>query len=206
MKYPGIIQLVDVYEDFDQLHLVTDLCTGGELFDKIVEKSSNRDNGVPCFAEDEAARTIHQILMAVSYIHKCNIAHCDVKPENILFVTEDEDSPIKMIDFGLAQKHYGDLEPPMTSIVGTAYYIAPEVLRKKYDKSCDLWSVGVVAYIMLCGYPPFNGDSNDEIHRSVLRGAYDFPSEWEGVSYKQGTSFGNCCKWIQASAWPWTRH
>mmetsp|Transcript_1073 Transcript_1073/g.2142 ORF Transcript_1073/g.2142 Transcript_1073/m.2142 type:complete len:392 (-) Transcript_1073:156-1331(-) len=183
MKHPSIVQLVDVYEDADYVHLVTDLCTGGELFDKICEKSSNRDNGAACFAEDEAARIMFQILVAVSYMHKRGIVHRDIKPENILFETTDEDSPIKIIDFGLSRKHYGGQEPPMTSVVGTPYYIAPEVLRKKYDKSCDLWSVGVIAYILLCGYPPFNGANNDQTHRRVLRGRYYFPAEdWKDVS------------------------
>mmetsp|Transcript_1071 Transcript_1071/g.2137 ORF Transcript_1071/g.2137 Transcript_1071/m.2137 type:complete len:409 (-) Transcript_1071:156-1382(-) len=183
MKHCNIVQLVDVYEDADYVHLVTDLCTGGELFDKICEKSSNRDNGAACFAEDEAARIMYQILTAVSYMHKRGIVHRDIKPENILFETTDEDSPIKIIDFGLSRKHYGGQEPPMTSVVGTPYYIAPEVLRKKYDKSCDLWSVGVIAYILLCGYPPFNGANNDQTHRSVLRGRYYFPAEdWKDVS------------------------
>jgi serine/threonine protein kinase len=183
MKHRTIVQLVDVYEDAEYVHIVTDLCKGGELFDKIVEKSSNSCNGAKCFAEDEAARIIHQVLMAVSYMHKKHIVHRDIKPENILFEKTDEASPVKIIDLGLARKHFGGLEPPMTTIVGTPYYIAPEVLRKKYDKSCDLWSVGVVAYILLCGYPPFNGTNNDETHRAVLRGQYHFPSkDWKGAS------------------------
>jgi len=183
MKHRSIVQLEDVYEDADYVHIVTDLCKGGELFDKIIEKSSNSDDGAKCFAENEAARIIHEVLTAVSYMHKHSIVHRDIKPENILFETTDEDSPIKIIDFGLARKHFGVLEPPMTTIVGTPYYISPEILRKNYDKSCDLWSVGVVAYILLCGYPPFNGTNNDETHRSILRGRHNFPSEdWKGVS------------------------
>lgn len=183
MKHHSIVQLVDVYEDAEYLHLVTDLCNGGELFDKIVERSSS-DNGVPCFSEEEAARILYQILTAVSYMHKRGVVHRDIKPENILFDSKDEESPIKIIDFGLARKHYSSFgEPPMRTIVGTPYYIAPEVLRKKYDNSCDLWSVGVLAYILLCGYPPFNGRNNDETHAYVLRGRYSFPSqEWKDTS------------------------
>mmetsp|Transcript_34205 Transcript_34205/g.60150 ORF Transcript_34205/g.60150 Transcript_34205/m.60150 type:complete len:403 (-) Transcript_34205:113-1321(-) len=184
MKHRSIVQLVDVYEEADYVHLVTDLCTGGELFDKIVEKSSNSDNGAVCFAEEEAARIMQQILTAVSSMHKRGIVHRDIKPENILFETTDEDSSVKIIDFGLSRKYYGSIgEPPMSTIVGTPYYIAPEVLRKRYDKSCDLWSAGVIAYILLCGYPPFNGDTNKQTHKSVLRGRYCFPAEdWKGVS------------------------
>lgn len=127
---------------------------------------------------------MHQILTAVSYMHKRGIVHRDIKPENILFETKDEDSPIKIIDFGLARKHFGqDSEAPMSTIVGTPYYIAPEVLRKKYDKSCDLWSCGVIGYILLCGYPPFNGENNTEVHDAVRRGRYRFPSsDWSSTS------------------------
>jgi len=174
MKHSSIVQLVDMYEDADYMHIVTDLCEGGELFDKIIEKATNGDTGAVCFAEDEAARVIYQILTSVSYMHKRGIVHRDTKPENILFDTKDEDSSIKIIDFGLARKYAGNR--PMSTIVGTPYYIAPEVLRKKYDKSCDLWSIGVIAYVMLLGYPPFNGKTNKEVHDSVLRGRCRFPS------------------------------
>eukprot|EP00579_Thalassiosira_antarctica_P023209 CAMPEP_0201987002 /NCGR_PEP_ID=MMETSP0904-20121228/91569_1 /ASSEMBLY_ACC=CAM_ASM_000553 /TAXON_ID=420261 /ORGANISM="Thalassiosira antarctica, Strain CCMP982" /LENGTH=169 /DNA_ID=CAMNT_0048541089 /DNA_START=1302 /DNA_END=1807 /DNA_ORIENTATION=- len=102
MEDSNIIQLVDVFEDADYVHLVTDLCTGGELFDKICEKSSNSDNGAACFAEDEAARIMYQILTAVSYMHKRGIVHRDIKPENILFEATDDDSTVKIIDFGLS--------------------------------------------------------------------------------------------------------
>ena len=117
-------------------------------------------------------------------MHRRNVVHRDIKPENILFETPDEDSPVKIIDFGLARKHYASLgEPPMTTIVGTPYYIAPEVLRKNYGKACDMWSVGVIAYIILCGYPPFNGSSNREVYEAVVKGKYWFPSEdWENIS------------------------
>lgn len=179
MKHERILQLVDLYEDEQYVHLVTELCTGGELFDKIVEKSSS---GQGCFSEEEAARTLHQILSAVSYLHERNIVHRDIKPENILFETNEENSPIKLIDFGLARKHRrGDA--PMTTIVGTPYYLAPDLLRKSYTKACDLWSVGVIAYILLCGYPPFNGANNKEVYQSVQRGIYYFPNaEWKHVS------------------------
>jgi len=184
MKHRRIVRLVDVHEDAEYVHLVTDICKGGELFDKILEKSSNSDNGAACFAEDEAARIVHQILTAVSYMHKRGVSHRDLKPENIIFETAEEDSPIKIIDFGLARKHNGSTKTHRTrSIAGTSYYIAPEVLRKNYSKSCDLWSVGVIVYVLLCGYPPFNGTNDSAVHAAVRRGRYCFPStEWSGVS------------------------
>lgn len=182
MKHRSIVEIVDVFEDAGYVHIVTDLCSGGELFDKICEKSSNTDNGAVCFAEEEAARIMHQILTAVSYMHKKGVAHRDIKPENILFETTDNDSPVKIIDFGLSRKHSSE-SAHMSTIVGTPYYIAPEVLRQSYDKSCDIWSCGVIAYILLCGYPPFNGSNNDETHRSILKGQYYFPArDWKDAS------------------------
>lgn len=182
MDHDNIINLVDLFEDQDYVHLVTDLCTGGELFDRIVERSTNPTGGTNCFSEEEASKTVYQILKAVQYMHKQGVVHRDIKPENILLETKEEDSSIKIIDFGLARKH-DVAEPPMSTIVGTPYYIAPEVLRKHYTKSCDVWSTGVVAYILLCGYPPFNGANNREVHDSVLTGQYSFPREdWKLVS------------------------
>eukprot|EP00585_Thalassiosira_rotula_P023846 CAMPEP_0196255038 /NCGR_PEP_ID=MMETSP0913-20130531/55117_1 /TAXON_ID=49265 /ORGANISM="Thalassiosira rotula, Strain GSO102" /LENGTH=429 /DNA_ID=CAMNT_0041542487 /DNA_START=28 /DNA_END=1317 /DNA_ORIENTATION=- len=213
MKHRSIVHLADVYEDAEYVHLVTDLCEGGELFDRIIEKCDD-DNGTPCFSEDEAAKTIYQILTAVSYMHTRGIVHRDLKPENVLYETTSEDSPIKIIDFGLSREHRegieppmstvvgtpyyiapkvidfglscehrGGFEPPMSTVVGTPYYIAPEVLKGIYDKSCDLWSMGVISYILLCGYPPFNGANNDGVHAAVQRGRYRFPSaEWSGTS------------------------
>jgi len=196
MNHRGFVQLIDVHEDEEYVHLVTDLCQGGELFDRIMQKaaasSNNRDNnGYACFTEAEAARIMHQLLHAVAYMHEKDVAHRDIKPENILFETTDDDSPIRIIDFGLSRKHY-DCEPPMTNIVGTPYYIAPEVLRRCYTKSADLWSVGIIAYILLCGYPPFNGEDNNAVYDAVRRGRYCFPSaEWSSTS-RESRHFIRC--------------
>lgn len=191
MKHRGFVQLADVHEDEEYVHLVTELCRGGELFDRIMQKASNRNNGSPCFTEAEAARIMFQLLHAVAYMHENDVAHRDIKPENILFETTDEDSPIRIIDFGLSRKHY-DCEPPMNNVVGTPYYIAPEVLKKNYTKSADLWSVGVIAYILLCGYPPFNGEDNNAVYDAVRRGRYSFPSaEWSGTS-RESRHFIRC--------------
>ncbi len=103
--HKSIIWLVEVIEDKDYVHLVTELCNGGELFDRIVKKSSDVKNDKPCFVEDKAARIIHQILSAIHYMHKRGIVHRDIKPENVLLETADEDSPVEIIDFGLSQRH-----------------------------------------------------------------------------------------------------
>jgi len=186
INHQNVIKLVDFFEDEDYIHLVTELCHGGELFTRIVEKSSgptHHDSDVSCFSEHTAARIIHQILDAVAYMHDRNIVHRDIKPENILFESSDDYSPIKIIDFGLSRKHFDTFEPPMTSVVGTSYYIAPEVLCKTYDRACDLWSIGVITYILLCGYPPFNGSCDRQMHAAILRGGYKFYAEdWSCIS------------------------
>lgn len=189
IQHPSIIQLVDVQEDEEHVHIITELCAGGELYDRIIDKllvSNRRNNmcGRPrCFTEDATARIIYEVLSAVSCMHDNGIVHRDIKTENILFQTlDDDDSSIKIIDFGLSRIHY-DNDEPMSIFVGSAYYVAPEVLLKKYAKSCDVWSVGIITYIMLSGTPPFNGNTDDDIYASILRGVINWdPKDWMGIS------------------------
>eukprot|EP00531_Pseudo-nitzschia_arenysensis_P018048 CAMPEP_0116125478 /NCGR_PEP_ID=MMETSP0329-20121206/5831_1 /TAXON_ID=697910 /ORGANISM="Pseudo-nitzschia arenysensis, Strain B593" /LENGTH=570 /DNA_ID=CAMNT_0003619519 /DNA_START=297 /DNA_END=2009 /DNA_ORIENTATION=+ len=179
VKHPNIIELVDVFEDAKYLHLVTELCTGGELFDRIIAKSSSPEGH---YSEHDAALVIKSILDAIAYCHSKGIVHRDLKPENFLFLTESEDSPIKIIDFGLS-RHKDANDGMMKTKVGTPYYVAPEVLRREYTEACDIWSIGVITYILLCGYPPFYGDNDAEIFNSVRIGQFDFPSpEWDDIS------------------------
>ncbi|CAK4163311.1 unnamed protein product [Aphanomyces euteiches] len=188
VDHPNIIKLFDVFEDTRHLHLVTELCTGGELFDRIIARGH--------YTEADAAKLVRKILDAVKHCHDKDICHRDLKPENFLFATKDEDAELKVIDFGLSRTDSGD-QSFMTTRVGTPYYIgtlkllgldlicfpAPEVLGRHYDKSCDLWSIGVITYILLCGYPPFYGDSDPEIFASVRSGKYSYDTpEWVGVS------------------------
>jgi calcium-dependent protein kinase len=151
------------------------LCNGGELFDRIIEKEY--------FTEDEAARLFKQILMALNYCHSNNIVHRDLKPENFLFVSKDDTSDLKIIDFGLSKIMNGGKLQRMKTRAGTPYYISPEVLAGNYDVSCDMWSAGCMLYILLCGYPPFYGDDNNEILAMVQKGNFDFDGEeWDDVS------------------------
>ncbi|KAL3810362.1 hypothetical protein ACHAXA_004204 [Cyclostephanos tholiformis] len=187
-RHCGIIRLIDVIEDDTHVHLVTDLCEGGELYERIIARSSSStrgdddDHDVPCFTEGEAAKILRQILDALSHMHELGIAHRDIKPENVMFATTDDDSSIRLIDLGTSRRHCNTSERPMSRVVGTPHYIAPEVLRGKYDKSCDLWSVGVVAYVLLCGYLPFNGDTNPLTYEFVLRGICDYHAEdWKNI-------------------------
>ena len=178
--HPNIIQLVEVHEDQKYLHLITELCTGGELFDRIIEKTQS-DEGH--FSERDATNLVRSILDAIAYCHdQKGIVHRDLKPENFLFQTDDEDAVIKIIDFGLS-RHDNMQAGIMNTKVGTPYYVAPEVLNRVYTKSCDIWSIGVISYILLCGYPPFYGDTDTQIFDSVRAGRFDFPSpDWDGIS------------------------
>ncbi|KAL3790554.1 hypothetical protein HJC23_007703 [Cyclotella cryptica] len=180
VNHPNIIKAYGVYEDDHAYHIVTEMCYGSELFDKIVEKASS---GIGCFLERDAARIISDLLSAVSYLHKLNIVHRDIKPENILFTEENNDmSSIKLIDFGLSVRHTED-HPKLANCVGTAYYMAPEILNGSYDRSCDLWSVGVIAFVMLCGRPPFNGSNDDKVFARIMTGKYSMDTpHWHGIT------------------------
>ena len=129
------------------------LCNGGELFERISSEQY--------FSEQDAANIIKQVLSAINYCHKRNIVHRDLKPENLLLDKDGENPRVTIIDFGTS----GVYEPgqKMSQKYGTPYYIAPEVLKKSYDHMCDLWSCGVILYILLCGYPPFNGACDKHI-------------------------------------------
>ena len=183
--HPSIIKLYEIYEDERHIDLVMEECVGGELFDRIL---SRIDSG-NLYSEKQAANIFKQMMSAVSYCHSQGICHRDLKPENILFLTKDEDSPIKVIDFGLS-KIFGDVaknnkqvKKSMQTRVGTAYYVSPEVLKGDYDEKCDIWSAGVILYILLSGDPPFNGENDNEIYRAIAKKKFSFPDkEWKNIS------------------------
>jgi len=172
--HPNIMQIFEFYEDKINFYIITELCEGGELFDKVVEKGS--------FNEEEARNVVKQLLSAINYIHSQNIVHRDLKPENILLDTK-KNNVIKIIDWGTARVFHKDKNKKMKKISGTPYYIAPEVLAEKYDEKCDIWSCGVIMYILLCGYPPFNGETDNDILSKIKTGKFIFPEEeWAGLS------------------------
>jgi len=147
--------------------------TGGELFDRIVEKEY--------YSEHEAAETIKPIVDAIRYCHSMDIIHRDLKPENLLYATLEEKSMLKITDFGLARFIQGELA---TTAVGTPGYVAPEILSgQAYGKEVDYWSIGVILYIMLCGFPPFYEENNTKLFDLIKKGEYDFPSPyWDDIS------------------------
>ncbi len=176
LVHPNIMQIFEFYEDKKNFYIITEFCEGGELFDKVVEKGN--------FKEDEAAWVMKQLISAINYIHSNGIVHRDLKPENILLDTK-KNNIIKIIDWGTARFFNKLKNKKMNKISGTPYYIAPEVLFEKYDELCDVWSCGVIMYILLCGYPPFNGETDNEILAKIKTGKFTFPEEeWSSVSYE----------------------
>ena len=124
------------------------------------------------FTEGLAATLFSQMASAVAYLHSRNIAHRDLKPENFLFGMESDFNSLKLIDFGLAKTVTTSSE--LSTKTGTCYYVSPETLRGSYNEKCDVWSLGVILFMMLSGYPPFDGDTDREILDSVRRSTYDF--------------------------------
>ncbi|KAH8582407.1 calcium calmodulin-dependent kinase with a kinase domain and 4 calmodulin like EF hands [Cryptosporidium sp. chipmunk genotype I] len=173
LDHPNIIRLYETFEDNTDIYLVMELCTGGELFERVVHKR--------VFRESDAARIMKDVLSAVAYCHKLNVAHRDLKPENFLFLTDSPDSPLKLIDFGLAARFKpGKM---MRTKVGTPYYVSPQVLEGLYGPECDEWSAGVMMYVLLCGYPPFSAPTDSEVMLKIREGTFTFPEkDWLNVS------------------------
>ncbi|CAI9117025.1 OLC1v1018335C1 [Oldenlandia corymbosa var. corymbosa] len=171
---PNIVEFKGAYEDRRHLHLVMELCCGGELFDRIDAKGGG-------YSEKEAARIGRQIVNVVHVCHFMGVIHRDLKPENFLMVNKDDDSPLKAIDFGLSV--FIEEGKIYTEIVGSAYYVAPEVLGKRYGKEIDVWSAGVILYILLCGFPPFWAETEKGIFDQIRMGHLDFESSpWPSIS------------------------
>ncbi|KAL4611436.1 hypothetical protein ACB098_08G101300 [Castanea mollissima] len=170
---PNIVELKGAYEDKHNVHLVMELCAGGELFDRIIAKGH--------YTERAAASLLRTIVQIVHTCHCMGVIHRDLKPENFLLLNKDENSPLKATDFGLSVFYkQGEV---FKDIVGSAYYIAPEVLKRRYGPEVDIWSVGVMLYILLCGVPPFWAEAEQGIFNAILRGHIDFTSDpWPSIS------------------------
>jgi calcium-dependent protein kinase len=175
LDHPNILKIYEFFAMSDRYYLITEYCTEGELFNKITQFAP--------FEENKAAYIMHQIISAVYYCHNNNIIHRDLKPENILISSQGKERTyeIKIIDFGTAKIFRPDeIE---NKITGSSYYIAPEVLTKKYNEKCDLWSCGVILYILLSGKAPFSGENDTQIMARVLLGKYDLSNDmWNIIS------------------------
>ncbi|KAM3293505.1 hypothetical protein ACQJBY_036829 [Aegilops geniculata] len=172
-EHPNVVRIRGAYEDALFVHIVMELCAGGELFDRIVAKGH--------YTERAAAQLIRTIVGVVEACHSLGVMHRDLKPENFLFASTAEDAPLKTTDFGLSMFYKpGD---KFSDVVGSPYYVAPEVLQKCYGPEADVWSAGVILYILLCGVPPFWAETEAGIFRQILRGKLDFESEpWPSIS------------------------
>eukprot|EP01100_Stratorugosa_tubuloviscum_P000389 TRINITY_DN1084_c0_g1_i1.p1 TRINITY_DN1084_c0_g1~~TRINITY_DN1084_c0_g1_i1.p1 ORF type:complete len:295 (-),score=67.79 TRINITY_DN1084_c0_g1_i1:822-1706(-) len=173
VNHPNVISLKDLFDSPTSLYIVMELVTGGELFDKIVEKGN--------YTEKDAAQLVIKIVNAIDYLHEQNIAHRDLKPENLLLKSPEDDTEVKLADFGLS-KIVG--AQAMMTACGTPGYVAPEILSATgYDKEVDMWSIGVITYILLCGFPPFYHEDLRELFDQISKAAYDFPEEyWSNIS------------------------
>jgi len=169
VHHENIVQLYDLYQIENKIYLVMELVTGGELFDDIVRRGK--------YTESDAARIVQKILLAIDYLHGMGIAHRDLKPENLLLSDKSKNGKVMISDFGLS-KIFND-EEVMKTACGTPGYVAPEVLKRQgYGKEVDLWSIGVITYILLCGYPPFYDQNNVELYKQILACRYEFEKPW----------------------------
>ncbi|WFD29245.1 calcium/calmodulin-dependent protein kinase [Malassezia sp. CBS 17886] len=177
VNHKGIVSLVDYFETMNNLYLVTDLCQGGELFDRICERGS--------YYEKDAAHIVHVVLEAVQYLHEQGIVHRDLKPENLLFRDRSEHSDLLIADFGLSRMVDDEQITVLSTTCGTPGYMAPEIFKKTgHGKPVDMWAIGVITYFLLCGYTPFDRESSMEEMQAIVNGDYKFEPDiyWQGVS------------------------
>ena len=213
LDHPNVMRIEEVYESNNELYIVQELCVGGDLFDRLDQQPHYH------YTEEQCASLVKQMLSSVRYLHSKGIIHRDLKLENFLFSTKDEDSDLKLIDFGLS-KHF-EVGEQLCEMVGTPYTVAPEILRGKYDEKSDIWSLGVIAFLLLCGETPFGGLDGENLRlvkENIMRAKVKFePAEaWDLVS-EDGKAFvqglldpdsskrptakeAQRCKWIQEYA------
>ena len=176
MDHPNIIKLYEVFESDRSLYIIMEECKGGEIFDRIIEHIQNGE----MYSEKDASIIFQQVMSSIQYCHNHKICHRDLKPENLLYLNEgsEKDNRLKVIDFGLSQSI-----DKLKTKVGTAYYVSPEILEGKYTELCDIWSAGVILYILLSGDPPFNGPSDAAIYKKISERKFNFPEKkWRNIS------------------------
>lgn len=173
--HENVVHFYNAFEDVNYVYIVMELCEGGELLDRILAKKDSR------YSEKDAAVVVRQMLKVAAECHLHGLVHRDMKPENFLFKSSKEGSPLKATDFGLSDfitpgKQFRD-------IVGSAYYVAPEVLKRKSGPESDVWSIGVITYILLCGRRPFWDKTEDGIFKEVLKNKPDFRRKpWANIT------------------------
>jgi serine/threonine protein kinase len=173
LNHPNIVKLYDVFEDRRCFYIVMELIRGGELFDRITRKIY--------YLEKDARELCKIILSAIKHCHDNDIVHRDLKPENLMMASETNDTDVRIVDFGFAVRDNGS---NLNGVMGSPLYMAPEIWRgETYGKGVDMWAFGVIAYILLCGYAPFNHENQDKLARLIKSGKYEFHSDhWKNVS------------------------
>jgi serine/threonine protein kinase len=172
LEHPNFVKMYDLYESKKKVYMVLELVTGGEMFDRIVSKGT--------YSEKEAAATVKTMAIALQYMHGQNIVHRDLKPENLLYSSPSEDAVLKIVDFGLAKAGVTP-DGQLNSACGTPGYVAPEVLSKSaYGRPVDIWGLGVILYILLCGFPPFYHNDTPELYKLIKKAKYEFPAKYWG--------------------------
>jgi serine/threonine protein kinase len=180
VDHKNIVRLHEIFQDATTYYLVMEVISGGELFERIVALTS--------YSEKDASIVCKQVLEGIQHMHEKNIVHRDLKPENLLLQSEEANSDVKVTDFGLSHIQPHGEELKISKAVGTPSYLAPEVLDMldnsvPYGKEVDLWAVGVILYILLCGFPPFYGETDDDIYDQIQEADFTFPSPaWDAIS------------------------
>jgi calcium-dependent protein kinase len=171
LAHPNIIEVYDFYQDSRNVFIVSEFCAGSELYEVILKRKS--------FDEKDAAKIMHQLLSAINYCHTNGVVHRDIRPENVIV---DSKLDLKIIDWTTAR--YFERSQLMSVVKGvSSYYLSPDVISGVYDEKCDIWSLGVILYVIICGYPPFSGSSTEEIIQKIQIGQFYFPDEeWLAVS------------------------
>eukprot|EP01101_Sappina_pedata_P012037 TRINITY_DN81_c1_g1_i1.p1 TRINITY_DN81_c1_g1~~TRINITY_DN81_c1_g1_i1.p1 ORF type:complete len:317 (-),score=143.89 TRINITY_DN81_c1_g1_i1:122-1018(-) len=182
VQHPNIIYLKDIFETPEIVAIVMELVTGGELFDRIVEQGS--------YSEKDASVLVSKMVSAIEYLHARGIVHRDLKPENLLLKCTNNLTEVKIADFGLSKIVGTDSISRMLTACGTPSYVAPEVLLTTgYDKEVDLWSIGVITYILLCGFPPFYDECLNNLFEEIMEARYEFPEEYWGHISEEAKDF-----------------
>merc|ERR1712063_102391 len=189
VSHPHVVKLKEIFEDDEDIILVLQLITGGELFERIVEKNF--------YTEEDARKVVRQILTGLEALHAKNVVHRDLKPENLLLSDKSDEADVLITDFGLSAILPVD-GSGVADAVGTPSYIAPEILialdtGTGYGTEVDVWGVGVITYILLCGFVPFYGEDEDEVYDRIEDGDYSFPSPyWDKISSEAKDFVSGC--------------
>ena len=172
LDHPNIVKYYETYNDQKYIYLVMEYVTGTQLFEKITQQANQT------FTEVTAAGYMKNLFQAINHCHAQNIVHRDIKPDNIMITNNNT---VRLIDFGLSKASRNNRQ--LTTMAGTPYYMAPEVLEGSYSKKADIWSLGVLLYTLVCGYLPFQGGNAAEVFRKIKEADYHFNHvEFESVS------------------------